>query len=120
MSALRLGLAMCVIITLIGGLCFRISTWKSLGNGVDPVVFTASHYHFVVAEDAVPGTVVSVVQMESAGQEQLSFAIEGGDPGCAFRIDPDGTLRVQGALDFETIPEHSLIIRATRAATRSK
>ena len=82
---------------------------------VDAPQFNASSFAVDVAEDNMPGTLVTqLVVSINPSPRQLKYTIETGDNDQHFLLDSiSGRLSVAGVLDYETVKNYSLLIQAT-------
>ncbi len=80
-----------------------------------PPGFESSSYIFSIPETAAAGAVVgSVLATDPDEGDTVSYAITGGNEDGKFAIDTGaGEITVEGALDYETTPEYTLIIVAS-------
>ncbi|TMS23875.1 Protocadherin Fat 1 [Larimichthys crocea] len=77
--------------------------------------FTEKEFSAEVSESANPGSFVSLVTAVS--QSSIFYQIKGGNINNAFDINPNsGVVVTQKALDYETIPQYTLIIQGTNMA----
>ncbi|KAG7243059.1 hypothetical protein INR49_016434, partial [Caranx melampygus] len=82
---------------------------------VAPPVFEQTQYYFTVAEDALRGTVVGIVQASSktGTSKDISYTISSGDPAGYFTVDPEtGALRTSLPLDHEAQTALDLEVQA--------
>lgn len=71
-----------------------------------------------IPETAVVEDIVTQVTAISGGPDSLLYSITDGNVGGAFDINSNtGTIFVSAPLDFETVPQYSLTIRATSDVT---
>ena len=80
-----------------------------------PPEFEPSSYTFSIPETAAAAAVVgSVLATDPDEGDTVSYAITGGNEDGTFAIDTSaGEITVEGALDYETTPEYTLIIGAS-------
>ncbi|XP_065170403.1 fat-like cadherin-related tumor suppressor homolog isoform X3 [Atheta coriaria] len=81
-----------------------------------PPQFKKKFYQTAVPEDALPGTVVSLLEITDADIDlntPVEFYITAGDPGSQFQIRQTGELYVVKDLDRETVPDYDLNILVT-------
>uniref|UniRef100_A0A8C6J409 Uncharacterized protein n=1 Tax=Melopsittacus undulatus TaxID=13146 RepID=A0A8C6J409_MELUD len=87
-------------------------------------IFEKSDYHNVtVAEDLPVGTVILEIKATDGdepgtGSSYIIYQVKEGDPNNTFFIETDsdtnrGFVRINKALDFETVPVYNLVINAT-------
>ncbi|MBM81107.1 MAG: hypothetical protein CMJ78_10995 [Planctomycetaceae bacterium] len=74
--------------------------------------FSPDTYAFTIDEDAAIGDLVGTLTATDPQNDISVFAIVAGDELGQFSIDPDGKLRVQGELDFESIATYQLTVHA--------
>jgi hypothetical protein len=66
-----------------------------------------------IPENLALGTELTTISaVDPDHYDFVTFSIAGGNPGNAFTISSAGVLSVSGALDFESRPSYSLVIRA--------
>lgn len=63
---------------------------------------------FSIAENSPFGTAVGSVSATDADGNPLTYAIVSGNTGNVFAIDSTGAIKVNGAIDFETLSSYSL------------
>ena len=79
-----------------------------------PPEFNASSYTFSIPETAAAAVVGNVLATDPDEDDTVSYSITGGNEDGKFAIDTGaGEITVQGALDYETTPEYTLIIAAS-------
>lgn len=81
-----------------------------------PTMFKKPAYESSVSEDALPGTVVLVLDVTDADVDlstPVDFYIIGGDPSSQFQIRKTGELYVAKPLDRETTASYDLSIIVT-------
>ena len=80
-----------------------------------PPEFNASSYTFSILETAAAASAVgSVLATDPDEDDTVSYSITGRNEDGKFAIDTGaGEITVQGALDYETTPEYTLIIAAS-------
>ncbi|NXP29580.1 CAD17 protein, partial [Scytalopus superciliaris] len=87
-------------------------------------IFEKSDYHSVtIAENTAVGTVILEIQAKDGdepdtGSSLIIYQVKEGDPNGTFIIETDavtnkGFVKINKALDFETMPEYNLVINAT-------
>ncbi|XP_071352960.1 protocadherin-16-like [Trachinotus anak] len=82
---------------------------------VAPPVFEQTQYYFTVAEDALRGTIIGIVQASSktGTSRDISYTISSGDPAGYFTVDPEtGALRTSLPLDHEAQSSLDLEVQA--------
>lgn len=68
---------------------------------------------FTVSENSAFGTLVGKVTATDPGGDPLSLSIAAGNTANTFSMDSAGQIRVQNPIDYEAIPVHSLVVKAT-------
>lgn len=77
--------------------------------------FTEKEFSAEISESAHPGSFVSLVTAVS--QSSVFYQIKGGNINNAFDINPNsGVVVTHKALDYETVPQYTLIIQGTNMA----
>ena len=96
-----------------------------LDRNDNPPVFSSSIYTVLgeVAEDAPVGTPITRVFAQDQDQgtnSQIVFSITAGNPHGQFTVDPDGTVSVSAALDYDTMISYNLTVFASDLGASSR
>ncbi|KAG0421044.1 hypothetical protein HPB47_003051 [Ixodes persulcatus] len=78
--------------------------------------FNQTYYEVFISETATPGAVViqvSATDKDEGRHAQVKYDITSGNEDNKFSLDPKtGTITVRGKLDYDTVPEFKLVVRA--------
>ena len=74
-------------------------------------------YSVEIAENAKVGSVIATIVAQGVdASASLTYSITSGDDDGLFAIDDNGRITLAGALDFETVTSHTIIIEARNGA----
>ncbi|NXG12428.1 CAD17 protein, partial [Sakesphorus luctuosus] len=92
-------------------------------NDQIPIFEKSDYDHVTIAENVPVGTVILEIQAKdgdepATGSSLIIYQVKEGDPNNTFIIDTDaetnrGFVKINKALDFETMPAYTLVINAT-------